>query len=118
VGFRISAVVIPVGFAIIALCHARFPFKLRILLLAALGGVLLVLRITSLTAPIVVLASLFMLRVIVYLYDLKNRTAPFSFARATSYFFMLPNVCFPLFPLVDYKTFCTTHYNDAPLAIY
>jgi hypothetical protein len=25
---------------------------------------------------------------------------------------MLPNVCFPLFPVVDYKTFCSTYYNE------
>ena len=25
---------------------------------------------------------------------------------------MLPNVCFPLFPVVDYKTFCRTYYDD------
>ena len=25
---------------------------------------------------------------------------------------MLPNVCFPVFPVVDYKTFCSTYYNE------
>jgi hypothetical protein len=54
----------------------------------------------------------------VYLYDLRHRTAPFSFWRALAYFFMLPNVCFPLFPVVDYKTFCATHYAGPPTAIY
>src|SRR5205814_4336496 len=43
---------------------------------------------------------------------LKHRTAPFSPAKAISYFFLLPNVCFPLFPVVDYKTFCSTYYNE------
>ena len=60
----------------------------------------------------VILGSMFMFRLMVYLYDLKHRTAPFSPARAISYFFMLPNVCFPLFPVVDYKTFCSTYYNE------
>jgi hypothetical protein len=55
---------------------------------------------------------MFMFRLIAYLYDLKHRTAPFSPARAISYFFLLPNVCFPLFPVVDYKTFCSTYYNE------
>jgi len=31
---------------------------------------------------------------------------------------MLPNVCFPLFPVVDYKTFCSTYYNEDWPAIY
>ena len=60
----------------------------------------------------VILGSMFMFRLMIYLYDLKHRTAPFSPARAISYFFMLPNVCFPLFPVVDYKTFCSTYYNE------
>ena len=28
------------------------------------------------------------------------------------YFFLMPNVCFPLFPIIDYKTFCSTYYNE------
>jgi hypothetical protein len=31
---------------------------------------------------------------------------------------MLPNVCFPLFPVVDYQTFHRNHYNDDALRIY
>jgi len=60
----------------------------------------------------VILGSMFMFRLMIYLYDLKHRTAPFSLAHAVSYFFLLPNVCFPLFPVVDYKTFCSTYYNE------
>jgi len=60
----------------------------------------------------VILGSMFMFRLMAYLYDLKHRTAPFSPSRAISYFFLLPNVCFPLFPVVDYKTFCSTYYNE------
>jgi hypothetical protein len=60
----------------------------------------------------IILGSMFMFRLMIYLYDLKHRTAPFSPSRAISYFFLLPNVCFPLFPVVDYKTFCSTYYNE------
>jgi hypothetical protein len=66
----------------------------------------------------VILGSMFMFRLMLYLYDLKHRTAPFSPARAISYFFLLPNVCFPLFPVVDYKTFCSTYYNEDWVPIY
>ncbi|HMF11225.1 MAG TPA: hypothetical protein VKE94_02935 [Gemmataceae bacterium] len=118
VGPRIGAVVVVAGLAIIGLCHARFAFWLRIVLIAAVGVLLFALRTTPYSPLVVVLASFFMLRVMIYLYDLKTQSAPFSPARATAYFFMLPNVCFPLFPLVDYKTFCTTYYNEAPVAIY
>jgi hypothetical protein len=118
VGLRIGIVVVAVGLGIIGLCHARIPFKLRIVLLAAVGGALMALRIRHYSPMVVVIASFFMLRVMLYMYDLSTKSAPFSFSRAIAYFFMLPNVCFPLFPLVDYKTFCSTYYNDEPLAIY
>jgi hypothetical protein len=118
VGIRLGAFVLLAGMVLIALCHAPWRFYWRVAALAAFGVVLLAFRITSLAPPVVVLASMFVFRIIIYLYDHKHRTAPFSFFRATSYFFMLPNVCFPHFPLVDYKTFCTTHYNDEPLRIY
>jgi hypothetical protein len=118
VGLKIGAAVIVIGLIIIAICHMEWPFWARILLLSFIGIVLLWLRPTPYGPPVVVLASLFMVRIIAYLYDLKHRTAPISFVRASAYFFMVPNVSFPLFPLVDYKTFCTTYYNDTPFAIY
>jgi alginate O-acetyltransferase complex protein AlgI len=55
---------------------------------------------------------MFMFRLLIYMYDLKHCTAPFSPSRAISYFFLLPNVCFFLFPVVDYKSFCSTYYNE------
>src|SRR5262249_54591315 len=118
VGLPIGAVVVVVGLAIIGLCHARIPFKLRVVLLAVVGALLMALRMSAYSPIVVVIASFFMLRVMLYMYDLSTKSAPFSFSRAAAYFFMLPNVCFPLFPLVDYKTFCATYYNAEPLAIY
>ncbi len=52
-----------------------------------------------------ILGSMFMFRLIVYLYDLRHDKAPVSPWRTLAYFFLLPNVCFPLFPVVDFKTF-------------
>ena len=43
-----------------------------------------------------VLGSMFMLRLVIYLYDLKYKNAPASFLHGAAYFFMLPNVVFPL----------------------
>ena len=61
---------------------------------------------------------MFVFRLLVYLYDLRHGAAPFSAPHAAAYFFMLPNVCFPLFPVVDYKAFCTAHCCEHSLAIY
>src|SRR5256885_4589424 len=101
----------------IGICHLPIRFGARVATVAAAGAGLAVLRWHSQWLPDVsemwtILGSMFMFRLIVYLYDLKHRTAPFSLWRAISYFFLLPNVCFPLFPVVNYKTFCSTYYNE------
>ena len=106
-----------IGLGLIGLCHLPIRFAMRVGLVAIAAAGLVFLRAHSQWFPDVsemwvILGSMFMFRVIIYLYDLKHRTAPFSPARAISYFFMLPNVCFPLFPVVDYKTFCSTYYNE------
>src|ERR1700720_2121083 len=112
-----------VGLSLIALCHIPIRFGLRVALVGVAGAGLTFLRAHSqwfpdVTEMWVILGSMFMFRLIIYLYDLKHRTAPFSPARAISYFFMLPNVCFPLFPVVDYKTFCSTYYNEEWVRVY
>ena len=61
---------------------------------------------------------MFMFRLISYLYDLKHDPGLASIPRSLSYFFLLPNVCFPLFPVVDFKTFCRQYYNDDRHRIY
>jgi hypothetical protein len=118
IGLTLGVPILLVGFLLIGVCHLRRPFWQRVLAAAAIMIFLLVLRTTLYGPPIVVIGAMFMFRLIVYLHDMKNQAAPFSFVRATSYFFMLPNVCFPLFPLVDYKTFCSTYYNDTRTRIY
>src|SRR6266566_1086183 len=108
---------IGIGLGLIGICHLPVRFTVRVGLVAVAGAGLVFLRAHSqwfpdVTEMWVVLGSMFMFRLMIYLYDLKHRTAPFSPAHAVSYFFMLPNVCFPLFPVVDYKTFCSTYYNE------
>ena len=108
---------IGIGLGLIGLCHLPIRFAARVGLVAVAGAALAFLRAHSqwfpdVTEMWVILGSMFMFRLMIYLYDLKHRTAPFSPARAISYFFLLPNVCFPLFPVVDYKTFCSTYYNE------
>ena len=108
---------IAIGLGLIGICHLPIRFAARVALVAVAGAALAFLRAHSqwfpdVTEMWVILGSMFMFRLTIYLYDLKHRTAPFSAARAISYFFLLPNVCFPLFPVVDYKTFCSTYYNE------
>ncbi|TFG96091.1 MAG: hypothetical protein E4H11_03965, partial [Myxococcales bacterium] len=118
-----AALLIAVGFGLIGLAHLPVAFRIRLLLIGITAVTLAALRADWLHAPGLnaiwpILGSMFMFRLGIYLYDLRNRAAPFDLWRAISYFFMLPNVCFPLFPVVDYKGFVRSHFNDDAFLIY
>ena len=118
-----GAQIVGFGLALIGLAHLPVAFGLRVALVLAAGMVLAALRSGAIHAPVSaaiwpIFGAMFMFRMIVYLYDLKSRAAPVGPWRAMAYFFMLPNVCFPLFPVVDYKSFCRTYYDDEDIAIY
>lgn len=112
-----------IGLLLIGLAHLPVRFSIRVVLVIATGGVLALLRSGVMDAPWLsgiwpILGAMFMFRMIVYLYDLKNRAAPVGIWRAMAYFFMLPNVCFTLFPVVDYKTFSRGYYRIDPFVTY
>jgi hypothetical protein len=52
-----------------------------------------------------VFGAVFMFRTIVYLYDIKHTRGPVSLKEYLSYFFLLPNYYFLVFPVVDFQTF-------------
>jgi hypothetical protein len=109
------------GLMLIGICHLPLNLWLRVALLLAVGGVAAMARVEWITGPWSaaiwpILASMFMFRLIVYVYDMQYEKI--SFARSISYFFMLPNVCFPLFPVVDYRGFRRTYYNAERHQIY
>ena len=108
-----AAWLIAIGFGLIGLAHLPVPFAARIVAILAAGVTLTLFRAEVWASPwssIIwpIFGAMFMFRLIVYLYDLRNRAAPMGFWRAACYFFMLPTVCFPLFPVVDYKTMWRT----------
>ena len=65
-----------------------------------------------------VLASMFMFRAVIYLYELKYATQREPVLDSLGYFVMLPNFCFPLFPVVDYRTWQRGYFADAIQAIH
>jgi len=118
-----GAWLIGIGLVLIGICHLPLPFYGRVLALLLAGVVLAVLRVDWVQAPWShaiwpILGSMFMFRLMVYLYDVSNEKAPQSFTQTLCYFFMLPNVCFPLFPVVDYKTFRRNYYGGDSHQIY
>ena len=95
--------------AFIALCHLPVALRWRVMLLLAATGTLGYLKASGWIAPWShtawpVIASIFMFRMIIYLYDLQHGGRP-SVRWSLAYFFMLPNIAFPLFPVVDIKKF-------------
>jgi D-alanyl-lipoteichoic acid acyltransferase DltB (MBOAT superfamily) len=122
-GVTNGAWLVAVGLVLLGICHLPFAFAVRIAILIAVAAVLVAQRAQWMAAPWSeaiwpILGSMFMFRLIVYLYDLRHDTAPPSPLHALSYFFMLPNACFPLFPVVDYKTFRRNYFDDDAYRIY
>ena len=122
-GARDGLFLIALGLVLIGLCHLPAPMAVRVLLLVATGALFAVWRMELLPAPWSVaiwpiLASMFMFRLALYLHALKHDEKRPTPARALAYFFMLPNVCFPLFPIVDYSTFTRTYYDRDASRIY
>lgn len=122
-GLANGALMVAVGLGLIGVCHLPAPFAVRVALLVALGGVLAMIRAGLLpwAFPVViwpVLASMFMFRLIAYMYDLRHGNAPTNVAQRVSYFFMLPNVLFPLYPLVDPSSYHRRYYDTEAFAIY
>lgn len=123
VGMNSAFWLLGLGLLLIGACHVPAPIPVRLGLLVLVAAILAVFRGGWIEAPWPssiwpILGAMFMFRLIVYVYDLVHKSAPFSPWRTFAYFFMMPNICFPLFPVVDYQTFCKTHYNDDPFKIY
>lgn len=121
VGNGLSIIII--GLILIGLCHVPVSFRIRGLLLIAAAALLAAIRAAWFETPISsaiwpILGSMFMFRLIIYFYDLQHDKAPTSVVTTLSYFFMLPNVCFPLYPVVDYKTFRRNYFDDDAYRIY
>ena len=109
---------IAIGAALIGACHLPIAVKWRAALLLTLAALLIAQRSQLLPAPWSeaiwpILGSMFMFRLIAYFYDLRHDPVPVTRAQSISYFFMLPNACFPLFPVIDFKTYRRSHYSTA-----
>jgi D-alanyl-lipoteichoic acid acyltransferase DltB (MBOAT superfamily) len=106
---------IAIGAVLIGICHLPLSIRTRALILCAVAALLIAQRAKLLPFPWSeaiwpILGSMFMFRLIVYFYDLRHDKVPVTAAQSLGYFFMLPNACFPLFPVVDFKTYRRTYY--------
>jgi len=106
------ALAVALGVCFYACLRVRASFAVRLGLVLAIAGVFAYLRaIAFLPGPyFLVLGSIFMFRMILYTYEVKVGRHPETFADFCSYFFLLPNFHFVLFPVIDYNTFKKSFY--------
>lgn len=115
--------IIAAGLLLVGICHLPLPLAARAALLVSAAAGLAWLRTggeSSGDLPLAVslLASMFMFRLIVYLYDIRHEREPATLWARLSYFFLLPNVCFLIFPIVDYGAFRRCYYDSDAVEIY
>lgn len=106
-GALTAATVLGLSALLIGTCYLPIAWSARAGLVATLGitAALLRLRPTEALGNVwPVLATLFMFRMILYLYELKHAKRPEPLVDTLGYFFLLPNTCFLHFPVVDYRT--------------
>ena len=119
-----GAWLLAVGGALMALCHWPSSHRARVIALLACGVALAVSRAGLVAAPWSpavwpILGSMFMFRLLLYMMAVKaGQPDPQRGWGAAAYFFMLPNLTFPLFPVIDYQTFRRTHYDRDDVQIY
>jgi alginate O-acetyltransferase complex protein AlgI len=116
-GSSVAATVLAIATILIGICFLRIAWIWRVAMLGVLAVGLAWARpeaartgIPENVWPIV--TSIFMFRMIIYLYELRHVKKPESLLDTLSYFFLLPNFCFMHFPVVDYRTMQRGYFAD------
>ena len=107
----------------VAMCHLPIPWLARVAVLLVAGIALGVLRVNPTWVPFSsavwpILGSILMFRLMVYAYDVRNAKEKVPAKWSVAYFFVMPNVVFPLFPVVDFATFRRSYYDRDAVDIY
>ena len=117
-----ASIVLGLSAVLIGICFLPISWRSRAVCLVTLGVIFACLRNQS-VLPLVpgtvwpVLATMFMFRLMIYMYELKHAKAPETLIDTISYFFLLPNYCFMHFPVVDYRTLQRGYFADDVHAI-
>jgi hypothetical protein len=122
-GWASSLWLIGLGLLVLSVFQLPFTFAARAIISLVVGLALAGARFYWANDEIVgaiwpILGSMFMFRLISYAHYLKHHKPEKNSPFVLSYFFLLPNVVFPLFPIVDYATFRRTYYNGDKYAGY
>jgi hypothetical protein len=108
-GILEATVVLGLSLILLSVCFLPLSWTARAALLAALAAGLAVARSQAIFSSVPanvwpVLASMFMFRMIIYMYEIKHTKGPETLLDGAGYFLLLPNFCFMHFPVVDYRT--------------
>jgi hypothetical protein len=115
-GIPVAALVLTFSFALIGICRLPIWWSARVVIVASLATALAFAR--GMTHDILpdsvwpIVASMFMFRIVIYLYELKHCRTPETLTDTLTYFFLLPNYSFMLFPVVDYRTMQQGYFAD------
>lgn len=111
----VASLLIATGLALFGVVRSGFDFRWKVV---ALLGILAVFIVGRATGHFLILrdfwpvfGAIFMFRMIIYLYDVKHLRGPVRLKDYLSYFFLLPNYYFLLFPVIDFKTFRASYFK-------
>lgn len=107
-GWGQTAAAFGVGSLLVGLCYLPVNYWWRIGLLLAAGVLLAILRSGSSSLFWPVVGSMFMFRLILFVSDTRGQPRMPPLRESLPYFFLIPNVCFVLFPVVDFSTYQQT----------
>jgi alginate O-acetyltransferase complex protein AlgI len=116
-GPQVAAVVLAASAILLGICFLPIPWIARA---AAVGTFAVAVACARPGLPrnyvpdnvLPIVASMFMFRIIIYLYELKHVKSRETLIDTLSYFFLLPNFCFMHFPVVDYRTMQRGYFSD------
>lgn len=117
-GVAHAALVCVLGAIVLAIATANLPWRLQLLLLGMAAAGIMGFR-SSLPLPAwATFGSIFMFRLVSFLYCIHHERTPAGGLMAWSYFFLPPNAFFLLFPVVDYTTYRQSYYSSDRRRIY
>lgn len=111
----VAVLIIAAGLAFFVVLRSRLPYGWRLAAVAAAFAVLMfgcarrAAFVPEAFWP--VFGSIFMFRMMVYLYELRYMKGVPRLRDYLSYFFLLPNYYFVLFPVIDFQTLRRSYYR-------
>ena len=112
-GLQNGGLLIGLGLLIFGVLRLPIAYRWRAALVACMFAILIygnARRALPAGFP-AVFGGIFMFRILIYMYDIKYSKQPPKLIPFLAYFYILPNYCFTLFPVIDFATMRRTYYQ-------